>query len=52
MALKNVQCPEDGCGGMVQTTIDSDEEITGVNKWGTSIGNCPECGKLIKVEVE
>jgi len=53
MVLKDVQCPKDGCGGMVQTTIDANEEITGVaTKWYKKIGSCPECGAIIKVQVE
>lgn len=53
MVLKNVQCPNDGCGGMVQTTIDENEEITNVaTKWYKKIGSCPECGATIKVEIK
>jgi hypothetical protein len=50
MALEDVQCPESGCGGMVQFTIDSDEEITNVRTAGWAGGKeCPECGTSFKI---
>jgi hypothetical protein len=55
MALKDIQCYQDGCGGMVQITVDSDEEVTkvsGVNFFSTPHyrEECPECGSTIGIK--
>ncbi|MGZ0746249.1 MULTISPECIES: hypothetical protein [unclassified Haloparvum] len=57
MALKDIQCAVDGCGGMVQVTIDSNEEITDVREGKVgydrdSVQTCPECGERISVWAE
>lgn len=55
MVLKDTQCPEDGCGGMVQWTIESDEHIVevgyGAIGWRSS-QKCPECGYSIGIKTE
>lgn len=50
MVLKDVQCPETGCGGMVQFTIDSDEEIVNVKTPLRGQEQCPECGTVIGID--
>lgn len=55
MALKTVQCAEDGCGGEVQVTVDSDKEITDVYQPGFTKANpdyketCPECDRTVAI---
>lgn len=55
MVLEDTQCPEDGCGGMVQWTIESDEHIVevgyGAIGWRSS-QKCPECGYSIGIKTE